>query len=121
MKWSRFTVDGGQDDVRSWVEIRCSVCGRHEEFGEDGDSASMDELTSWVENHQCPRGQVTNTTGRSTDRVTNGQPMTRNNVLLQADHLMTTQLFARSMFSWDMTPLDTYVDNLVDEFRSKKP
>jgi hypothetical protein len=78
MKWSRFTVQGGQDDVRSWVEIRCTVCGRHELFGEDGDSASMDELVQWVENHKCPRRLHTNTTGRSTDRIV------RNNAKIQA-------------------------------------
>jgi hypothetical protein len=134
----RFVVDGGQDDVRSWVEIRCTVCGKSELFGENGDSASLHELTVWAEAHKCRRGLHTNTTGRSTDRETNGikihgtmtgrltdrkpnGPHVMMNALVQADHVARTQMFSRSPFEWDMTPLDTYVDNLVDEFRSKKP
>jgi hypothetical protein len=131
----RFVVSGIAAGIEIVpVEVRCTVCGGTKTFEDEGYSPSLTELTIWAGKHECPRtlsvntmegpslrGQRTNTTGRSTDRKTNGQPIVRNNVLVQADHVAMTQLFSRSPFEGDMTPLDTYVNDLVDDFRSKKP
>lgn len=107
----RFIVNGGQDDVRSWIEVRCTQCGIAQPFADDGHSAYLSELVEWAEAHKCHRGQHTNTTGRSTDR-----PLRTN--IKQDGQPDFVNLFGNSPSDYSSATLEV---KLVAEFRSKHP
>lgn len=73
----RFQVHGLPGDYDECeplaIEIRCTHCGRSERYGDDQMTTPLMELIEWADAHKCHRGQHTNTTGRSTDRPTNGR------------------------------------------------